>query len=147
VEPMDSNVRGLDIPQAFDTYVEGPSPRQRQHREDELGRLLRWATIAPPFGAGAGSGGIAASEEILFGEQSSTFKSPQAILLAGLRLHTMMIMALCRRRVALRAVRRCLHAPSEHHQPHDSVRRPGQDLERWPASARRLARLGAVRAG
>jgi len=83
VEPMDSNVRGLDIPQAFDTYVEGPPPRQRQHREDELGRLLRWATIAPPFGAGAGSGGIAASEEILFGEQSSTFKSPQAILLAG----------------------------------------------------------------
>lgn len=64
---MDSNVRGLDIPQAFDTYVEGPSPRQRQHREDELGRLLRWATIAPPFGAGNDS--IQASEEILFGEQ------------------------------------------------------------------------------
>lgn len=66
VEPMDSNIRGLGISKAFDVYVDGPPQRQRQRREDELGRLLRWATVAPPFGAGIGQ--IEASEEILFDE-------------------------------------------------------------------------------
>ena len=68
LEPMDSNVRGLELPSAFDTYIEGPAPRRRQHREDELSRLVLWATIATPFGAGANSGGIKASEEILYDE-------------------------------------------------------------------------------
>ena len=50
VEPMDSNARGLHTPKFFDVYVEGPltppdSDGQRRHREDELGRLLRWVTL------------------------------------------------------------------------------------------------------
>ena len=38
-------------------YVEGPPGRLRQHRVDEIDRLIAWANIAPPFGAGADANG------------------------------------------------------------------------------------------
>jgi hypothetical protein len=57
IQPMDSNSRGLDIPPTFSTYANGPTTRGRQHREDEIDRLVSWAGIAPPFGLGTTVGG------------------------------------------------------------------------------------------
>lgn len=53
IQPMRGNLRGATLPPLFEAYAgEGPNSRQRQHREDEIVRLARWARIAPPFGIG-----------------------------------------------------------------------------------------------
>lgn len=45
------------VVQPYQTYVEGPAGRMMQHRADEIDRLVSWASIAPPFGAGADANG------------------------------------------------------------------------------------------
>lgn len=60
IQPMRSNMRGLPpLPDAFKAFPgESEGGRQRQHREDEIERLARWARIAEPFGVGISSLGI-----------------------------------------------------------------------------------------
>merc|ERR1719201_2037926 len=53
LQPMRSNLRGRPLPPLLQPYTgEGPGSRHRQHREDEVERLMMWARIAPPFGVG-----------------------------------------------------------------------------------------------
>lgn len=58
IQPMDSNVRGVPYPKAFEVYVNGPPGRWRMRREDEIERCVQWAVLAPPFGAGQQRGGV-----------------------------------------------------------------------------------------
>jgi hypothetical protein len=52
-QPMRSSVDGARIPPLFQVQAgEGPHSRRRQHRQDEVERLVRWARIAPPYPLG-----------------------------------------------------------------------------------------------
>ena len=52
-QPMRSAVDGARIPPLFQVQAgEGPHSRRRQHRQDEVERLVRWARIAPPYPLG-----------------------------------------------------------------------------------------------
>jgi len=49
VQPMRQDVRALAIPSLFAVAIgEGPHSRHRQHRLDQVERLVRWSRLAPP---------------------------------------------------------------------------------------------------
>lgn len=57
-QPMRSSLEGAVLPPLFQAQAgEGPHSRGRQHRQDEVERLVRWARIAPPYPLGVGVGG------------------------------------------------------------------------------------------